>query len=108
MPDGSLRDRSQEVIDAYHALRLDALIGVGGDGSFAILRGCPARGGLPSPPYRRRSTVTCAMPTGAETCVTVLDHLQRGGQPTAGDRLLASAFEIHSVDLVAAGGFDDM
>ena len=24
MPDGSLRDRSQEVIDAYHALRLDA------------------------------------------------------------------------------------
>ena len=28
MPDGSLRDRSQEVIVAYHALRLDALIGI--------------------------------------------------------------------------------
>src|SRR5262249_58665983 len=38
MPDGSLRDRSQEVIDAYHALRLDALIGIGGRGSFAIPR----------------------------------------------------------------------
>src|SRR5712671_7568809 len=47
MPDGSLRDRSQEVIDAYHALRLDALIGVGGDGSFAILRRLARQGGLP-------------------------------------------------------------
>jgi len=47
MPDGSLRDRSREVIDAYHALRLDALIGVGGDGSFAILRRLAQQGGLP-------------------------------------------------------------
>ena len=47
MPDGSLRDRSQGVIDAYHALRLDALIGVGGDGSFAILRRLAQQGGLP-------------------------------------------------------------
>src|ERR1700751_6099817 len=47
MPDGSLRDRSQEVIDAYHALRLDALIGIGGDGSFAILRRLAQQGPLP-------------------------------------------------------------
>jgi 6-phosphofructokinase 1 len=40
--------------------------------------------------------------TGAETRVTVLGHLQRGGQPTAGDRLLASAFGVYAVDLVAA------
>jgi ATP-dependent phosphofructokinase / diphosphate-dependent phosphofructokinase len=38
MPDGSLIDRSQEIIDGYHELGLDALIGVGGDGSLAILR----------------------------------------------------------------------
>lgn len=38
MPDGSLVDRSQEIIDGYHDLGLDALIGVGGDGSLAILR----------------------------------------------------------------------
>ncbi|NJM28296.1 MAG: ATP-dependent 6-phosphofructokinase [Pseudanabaena sp. RU_4_16] len=38
MPDGSLVDRSQEIIDGYHELGLDALIGVGGDGSLAILR----------------------------------------------------------------------
>ena len=47
MPDGSLRDRSQEVVDAYHALKLDALIGIGGDGSFAILRRLAQQGGLP-------------------------------------------------------------
>ncbi|MCF2970666.1 ATP-dependent 6-phosphofructokinase [Synechococcus sp. Nb3U1] len=38
MPDGSLADRSAEVIEGYHRLGLDALIGVGGDGSLAILR----------------------------------------------------------------------
>ena len=38
MPDGSLTDRSQEIIDGYHELGLDALIGIGGDGSLDILR----------------------------------------------------------------------
>ncbi|HMD66569.1 MAG TPA: 6-phosphofructokinase [Stellaceae bacterium] len=46
--------------------------------------------------------------TGAETRVTVLGHLQRGGQPTAGDRFVASAFDVYAVDLVAAGRFDRM
>ena len=31
MPDGSLRDRSGEVADAIRDLRLDGLVGVGGD-----------------------------------------------------------------------------
>jgi ATP-dependent phosphofructokinase / diphosphate-dependent phosphofructokinase len=46
--------------------------------------------------------------TGAETRVTVLGHVQRGGQPTANDRLIASAFGVHAVDLVAAERFDRM
>jgi 6-phosphofructokinase 1 len=46
--------------------------------------------------------------TGAETRVTVLGHVQRGGQPTWSDRLLASAFGAHAVDLIAAGKFDRM
>ncbi|ERN40122.1 6-phosphofructokinase [Rubidibacter lacunae KORDI 51-2] len=37
MPDGSLVDRSEEAIEGYHRLGLDALIGIGGDGSLAIL-----------------------------------------------------------------------
>lgn len=46
--------------------------------------------------------------TGAETRVMVLGHVQRGGQPCAHDRLLASAFGVHAVDLIAAGRFDRM
>jgi 6-phosphofructokinase 1 len=44
----------------------------------------------------------------AETRVTVLGHVQRGGQPTAQDRLLASAFGTHAVELIAAGKSDRM
>lgn len=42
----------------------------------------------------------------AETRVTVLGHLQRGGQPSPRDRLMATVFGTHAVDLVAQGRFD--
>lgn len=44
--------------------------------------------------------------TGAETRVTVLGHVQRGGSPSALDRTIASAFGVHAVDLVAQRKFD--
>jgi 6-phosphofructokinase 1 len=44
----------------------------------------------------------------AETRVTVLGHVQRGGQPSAHDRLLASAFGVHAVNLIQEGKFDRM
>jgi ATP-dependent phosphofructokinase / diphosphate-dependent phosphofructokinase len=46
--------------------------------------------------------------TGAETRVTVLGHVQRGGMPSAQDRMVASAFGVHAVDLIAQGRFDRM
>ena len=46
--------------------------------------------------------------TGSDTRVTVLGHLQRGGPPTDRDRLVATAFGVHAVDLIAAGCFDRM
>jgi 6-phosphofructokinase 1 len=46
--------------------------------------------------------------TGAETRVTVLGHVQRGSQPSAVDRLVASAFGVHAVDLIQQGKFDRM
>jgi ATP-dependent phosphofructokinase / diphosphate-dependent phosphofructokinase len=46
--------------------------------------------------------------TAAETRVTVLGHVQRGGEPAMRDRLLASAFGVHAVDLVAQGKFSRM
>lgn len=46
MPDGSIRDRSQDIIAGYHQLGLDAMIGIGGDGSMAILRRLAQQGNL--------------------------------------------------------------
>ncbi len=39
--------------------------------------------------------------TGAEVRVTVLGHVQRGGTPVPRDRLMASIFGVHAVDLLA-------
>jgi 6-phosphofructokinase 1 len=232
MPDGSLRDRSDEVIAGVRELGLDALIGIGGDGSFAILRRLAQQGGInlvgipktidndvgatensigfstavmvatealdrlqptaashdrvmilevmgrdaghialnagiaggadliliPEIPYsmdvvaahiervrrdgRNFALVVVAEAvkdrtgqrvqrqqagggttyggignilgdaiarlTGAETRVTILGHVQRGGPPTWSDRLVASAFGVHAVDLIAAGKYDRM
>ncbi|MGE5504825.1 MAG: 6-phosphofructokinase, partial [Actinomycetota bacterium] len=44
----------------------------------------------------------------AETRVTVLGHVQRGGMPCMRDRLIASAFGVHAVDLIAQGKMDRM
>lgn len=46
--------------------------------------------------------------TGYETRVTVLGHLQRGGTPTAFDRVLGTRFGIAAVDLVADNNFGNM
>jgi 6-phosphofructokinase 1 len=44
--------------------------------------------------------------TEAETRVTVLGHVQRGAPPTHRDRLIASAFGVYAVDLVAKEKFN--
>lgn len=46
MPDGRVKDRSEEVIAAFRALGVEALIGIGGDGSFDILSRLAKQGGL--------------------------------------------------------------
>jgi len=232
MPDGSVRDRSDELIANYRSLGLDALIGVGGDGSLDILRRLAEKGGInlvgipktidndlgltevsigyntavwvatealdhlqptaashnrvmilevmgrdaghialaagiaggadvvliPEIPYRidavarkieelesegrnfalivvaesvrteNGEAVTVGRAgekqryggighylgerlselTDAEIRVTVLGHVQRGGMPTPRDRLMASAFGVYAVELIAAGKFDRM
>jgi len=227
MPDGRLLDRSSEVTEGVRQLGLEAIIGIGGDGSLRILRELARRGGfklvaipktidndlgstevsigfetavvvatsaldhlqptaashsrvmvlevmgrdaghialnagiaggadvilLPEIPYRLEIVATkieqlkregrnfalvivaeavkteggeqlvtlhvggkptyggighyvgehIARLTGAETRVTVLGHIQRGGVPTARDRVLATRFGIHAADLAAEG-----
>jgi len=46
--------------------------------------------------------------TGYETRYSVLGHIQRGGSPTAFDRVLGSRFGVAAVDLVERKGFGRM
>ncbi|MEU3647455.1 6-phosphofructokinase [Lentzea sp. NPDC034063] len=46
--------------------------------------------------------------TGKESRAAILGHIQRGGTPTAYDRVLATRFGLHAVDAVAAGDFGTM
>jgi 6-phosphofructokinase 1 len=46
--------------------------------------------------------------TGFETRVTVLGHIQRGGSPTAFDRILGTRFGVKAVELIKKGKFGHM
>jgi len=46
--------------------------------------------------------------TGYETRYTILGHIQRGGTPTAFDRVLATRFGVAAMDAVLAGRFGEM
>ncbi|MGA1199384.1 MAG: 6-phosphofructokinase, partial [Candidatus Latescibacterota bacterium] len=46
--------------------------------------------------------------TGFESRATVLGHIQRGGSPTAFDRVLGTRFGIAAIDLVHEGNFGKM
>ena len=46
--------------------------------------------------------------TGYETRATILGHIQRGGTPTAFDRVLATRFGVAAIDAVEAGDFGKM
>jgi ATP-dependent phosphofructokinase / diphosphate-dependent phosphofructokinase len=46
--------------------------------------------------------------TGKEARTTVLGHIQRGGTPTAFDRVLATRFGLHAIDAVHDGDFGKM
>jgi 6-phosphofructokinase 1 len=46
--------------------------------------------------------------TGHETRLTVLGHIQRGGTPTACDRLLATNFDVAAIQAVHSKAFGTM
>ncbi len=56
--------------------------------------------------YRVAREITSRL--GFQTRLTVLGHIQRGGSPTAFDRVLATRFGIRAVDLVREGRFGVM
>lgn len=46
--------------------------------------------------------------TGFETRVTILGHIQRGGTPSAYDRVLATRYGVAAIDLVHEGRYGEM
>ncbi len=46
--------------------------------------------------------------TGIETRYVVLGHLQRGGSPTANDRVLATRYGVKAIEMVRDGSFGNM
>ena len=46
--------------------------------------------------------------TGKEARASILGHIQRGGTPTAFDRVLATRFGLHAVDAIAARDYGTM
>jgi 6-phosphofructokinase 1 len=101
MPDGSLRDRSEEVIEGFRELNLDALIGIGGDGSMAILRRLAQQGGINLvgiPKTIDNDVAHTEVAIGHWSAVSVatdaLDHLQ----PTAASHSRVMVLEVMGRD----------
>lgn len=86
MPDGTTKDRSDEIITGIKTLGLDAVIGIGGDGSFAILKQLAERGGfnMVGVPKTIDNDLGCTeMSVGFDTAVTIATEALDRLQPTA-------------------------
>jgi len=101
MPDGTLKDRSQEIIDGIKELGLDAVIAIGGDGSMDILRGLSKRGGfnLVTIPKTMdndvgKTEVSVGFETAAYIATEALDRLQ----PTAASHDRVMVLEVMGRD----------
>jgi phosphofructokinase-like protein len=93
MPDGSLKDRSNEIIEGFHALGCSALIGIGGDGSLAILRRLASQGNIPLigvPKTIDNDLSLTESSIGFDTAVAVATEALDRLQPTAAshDRIM--------------------
>jgi len=101
MPDGRLLDRSSEVTEGVQQLGLEAIIGIGGDGSLRILRELARRGGfhlVAIPKTIDNDLGSTEVSIGFETAVVVatsaLDHLQ----PTAASHSRVMVLEVMGRD----------
>jgi 6-phosphofructokinase 1 len=101
MPDGTFKDRSQEIIDGIKELGLEAVIAIGGDGSMDILRGLAKRGGfnLVTIPKTMdndvgKTEISVGFETAAYVATEALDRLQ----PTAASHDRVMVLEVMGRD----------
>ncbi|MFN7709410.1 MAG: ATP-dependent 6-phosphofructokinase [Holosporales bacterium] len=101
MPDGSVRDRSAEFAEGCRLLGLDALIGIGGDGSLAILRELCLRADIPMVAIPKtidndldKTESAIGFETAVEVATEALDRLQ----PTAASHNRVMVLEVMGRD----------
>jgi len=101
MPDGTRKDRSEEITRAVRTLGLDAIIGIGGDGSQAILKKLADQGGWDLVAIPKTidndlgaTEVAVGYDTAVEVAVEALDRLQ----PTAASHHRAMVLEVMGRD----------
>jgi 6-phosphofructokinase 1 len=102
MPDGSIKDRSQEAIEGFRALNLDALIGIGGDGSTRILAQLARQGQIPFIGVPKtidndvaETDYAIGYMSAVEVAVEALDRLQ----PTAASHRRVMVLEVMGRDV---------
>ncbi len=112
-------ERCAEIIKARHAQGKDFSIVVvaegypitwsaEGAGAMTVGDGTDAFGHAKLGGVSKELSTHIERLTGFETRFTILGHLQRGGTPTAYDRILATRFGLLAADLVMAGRFGQM
>ena len=101
MEDGTFKDRSQDIIDGYNELGLDALIAIGGDGSLSLLRRIARQGkinliGIPKTIDNdvRLTENAIGYSTAVDVAVEALDRLQ----PTAASHNRVMILEVMGRD----------
>lgn len=102
MPDGTLKDRSNEAIEGFHALDLDALIAIGGDGSARLLARLAQQGGIPFVGVPKtidndlaETDYAIGFLSAVEVCVDAADRLQ----PTAASHRRTMVLEVMGRDV---------
>jgi 6-phosphofructokinase 1 len=97
MPDGSFRNRSAEITEGVKLLGLDAVIGIGGDGSFAILRRLAEEGDfklIAVPKTIDNDLAVTEHSIGFDTAVSVATEALDRLQPTAASHARIMILEV--------------
>ncbi|MFA6022001.1 MAG: ATP-dependent 6-phosphofructokinase [Rhodospirillales bacterium] len=101
MADGTTKDRSDEVVEAMHDQKLDALIGIGGDGSMAILSRLTHQGDIPFigiPKTIDNDVAFTEWAIGFNTAVSVATDALDRLQPTAASHHRVMILEVMGRD----------
>ncbi|MBX2834643.1 MAG: ATP-dependent 6-phosphofructokinase [Micavibrio sp.] len=101
MPDGSRKDRTDEIISAIKELGIEALVGIGGDGSFDILSRLAKKGGISMvgvPKTIDNDLAMTDMSVGFDTAVGIATEALDRLQPTAASHDRAMILEVMGRD----------